>query len=323
MHARNGLRVGFLACVGALMGLPSACYGQGEAKGSDRLLLVGDYTGKRVAIHSDSRGILWEHEAPGVYDVCMRPNGNVIFSTYPAVLEVTPDLDARKGGTIVWRYACGSAGGTYEGKTEVHGCHLLPSGNVMISEAGSMRLVEVSPLGEVVGTIPLPPSKTEDVHAQLSLVRSTGSTPPLLLVAYMGDGEVKVLDRTGRVVKTFPVGQGRTGSGTAYVGQPLADGHVLIGCADANCVVEFDGDGKEVWGLGADDVPEVDLSWTASVYRLPGGNTLVCNWARGKSSAKAFEVTPAKEVVWQLDGTHFKGISCLQVLDEHLRPPKL
>ena len=159
-----------------------------------------------------------------------------------------------------------------------------------------------------------------DVHAQLSLVRSRQGNPPLFLVAYMGDGEVKTLDRPGRVVKTFPVGEGRTGSGTAYVGQALADGHVLIGCAAANCVVEFDGDGTEVWALGAADVPEVDLGWTASVVRLPTGNTLVCNWASGQSSTKAFEVTPAKEVVWQLDGTYFKGISSLQVLDEHLRP---
>jgi len=322
MQGRTRLKIGLAAGVAAVMSLASTCFGQAAAKGSNHVLLVGDYTGQKVAIYSDQQGILWEHEAPGVYDVCMRANGNVIFSTYPAVLEVIPDLDARKGGQVVWSYATGSAPGSHQGKTEVHGCHLLPSGNVLISEAGSMRLVELNPSGEVVGTIPLPPSRTEDVHAQLSLVRSTQSDPPLFLVAYMGDGEVKVVDRTGKIVKTFPVGEGRTGSGRAYVGQALADEHVLIGCADANCVVEFDGDGKEVWGLTPDDVPDVDFSWTASVHRLPDGNTLVCNWARGGSSVKAFEVTPAKEVVWQLDGTHFKGISSLQVLDDHLRPPK-
>ena len=58
---------------------------------------------------------------------------------------------------------------------------------------------------------------------------------------------------------------------------------------------------------------------TSFIQRLPGGNTVVCNWGgHGHTGQQPliFEVTPDKKVVWQVtDYQQFKAISGVQVLD--------
>jgi hypothetical protein len=74
-------------------------------------------------------------------------------------------------------------------------------------------------------------------------------------------------DRTGKEVKSFPVG-----GPVLYLGSNidlLPGGHVLVPLYSMNKIVEFDADGKKVW--------EASVSSPGSVMRLPTGNTLVCS----------------------------------------------
>jgi HEAT repeat protein len=79
-------------------------------------------------------------------------------------------------------------------------------------------------------------------------------------------GEFQRLDRKGEVLKSFRVaGFMRNSMGTHI--QVLPNGHVLVPLYTANCVVEYDGDGKQVWSVPA--------FRPTCVLRLANGHTLL------------------------------------------------
>lgn len=57
----------------------------------------------------------------------------------------------------------------------------------------------------------------------------------------------------------------------------------------------------------------------AGCHRLPGGNTVFCNYlGHGHlgEQPQFFELTPGKKVVWQFDDhAHFKDINQIMILD--------
>ncbi len=68
-------------------------------------------------------------------------------------------------------------------------------------------------------------------------------------------------------------------------------------------VYEVDPEGKVVWRLTQEDVPDVKFYWINGIQRLPNGNTVVGNWfihQRRSDSTPFFEVTPDKKVVWKM-----------------------
>jgi hypothetical protein len=77
-------------------------------------------------------------------------------------------------------------------------------------------------------------------------------------------GQYVRLDATGKEVKSFPVGNVLPMGGNIEV---LPNGRVLVPLYSLNKVVEFDGEGRQVW--------EAAVQQPASVQRLPNGNTLV------------------------------------------------
>ncbi len=79
-------------------------------------------------------------------------------------------------------------------------------------------------------------------------------------------GEYQRLDRKGEVVKSFRVGAFRRSTLGMHI-QVLPNGHVLVPLYTANCVVEYDGDGKQVWSAQA--------YRPTCVQRLPNGHTLL------------------------------------------------
>ena len=98
-------------------------------------------------------------------------------------------------------------------------------------------------------------------------------------------GEFQRLDRKGEVVKSFRVGGFmRSSLGTHF--QVLPNGHVLVPLYTANCVVEYDGDGKQVWSAQA-------LRPTC-VQRLPNGHTLVSS----RMTSVVLEVDRKGREVW-------------------------
>ncbi len=84
-------------------------------------------------------------------------------------------------------------------------------------------------------------------------------------------------------------------------------------------MLELDRDGKTVWKLGTQDVPDNPLRLISGFQRLPDGHTLVINWlGHGylSSTAQFFELDAQKKVVRQFtDHDGFKSINKVQLLD--------
>jgi len=129
------------------------------------------------------------------------------------------------------------------------------------------------------------------------------------LVGEQGPCRAVEVTPKGKVVKAVPL----TTSEKPFHRQVrnvhrLANGHILSAHEGEGAVREVDGDGKVVWQYtGVPDAPEA--------LRLANGNTLIaCGTQR-----RVIEVTPAKEVVWELNANdvpdlNLTWISSLQVL---------
>lgn len=106
------------------------------------------------------------------------------------------------------------------------------------------------------------------------------------------------LSPEGEIFKSFP-------DNLAWHVDKLPDGHYLIGGDSKGYVRELDGDGNIVWEVTQDDLP-FPIQNLQTATRLQNGNTLICNWVAGlpedqwKGSVQFFEITPSKEIVWQV-----------------------
>jgi len=73
----------------------------------------------------------------------------------------------------------------------------------------------------------------------------------------------------------------------------LADGHLLVADSENDRVVEFDGQGKQVWEVGGN----ARLDWPRDADRLSNGNTLVTD----SYHDRVVEVNPKGEIVWAVE----------------------
>jgi len=256
----------------------------------------------QVAMIGEDGKIEWEIPAAHVQDVWMLPNGNVLFSHGRGAKEY--DLKKEK---VVWEYKA-------EGKIEVHSCQPLPGGNVLVGECGTSRMVEVGRDGEIKQEIKLK-TTVDNVHMQYRCCRKTAKGT--YLVAFIGEGIVKELDPDGQVMRTIvPEKDPKNGGSHAVVRLP--NGNTLISSGYRKSVVEVDVDGKRVWSVGAEQLPEdFKLNYIAGVQRLSNGNTVVANYA-GKP--QFFEVTPKHEVVWQVDDPQLSAVAGCLILDVEGEP---
>ncbi len=280
-----------------------------------RSYLIGDYSNGKVSIYSDVFGNIWSYPVDGVYDCWMRPNGNVVAAGYNRVMEIKPDLALGSGGEILWSYNQGTAPGNYLGKSEVHGCQLLPNGNVLVSESGAPRLVEINHQGIVVKTISLPKT-AQDTHNQLRMARIDNKGN--YWVSYLGDGIIYLVNDIGKVINKINIKKNESTPHSAYEALPLHNGNILVSGAGSGKIMEFNSSGKLIWEIGRDELPGIDLKWIAGIQRLPNNNTLICNWGEGQSKVKALEVTPEKKIVWQLTNKAFKGITRIQIVPSEI-----
>jgi hypothetical protein len=183
----------------------------------------------------------------------------------------------------------------------------------LVGEAGMPRLVEINPNGKVVKITPLP--KTEQtLHLQIRMARVDKDGN--YRVAYIGDGIIYCINPQGEVIKQIDAKMGEADNQELYDVIPLQNGNILTSGAGTGKIKEFNPQGEVVWEIGKTELPGINLTWITGIQRLPNGNTIICNWGRGKSVVKALEVTPNKKIVWQLTNSTFKGISSLHVIPQ-------
>ena len=86
-------------------------------------------------------------------------------------------------------------------------------------------------------------------------------------------------------------------------------------------MIEVDKDGKEVWRVTNDDLPNKPINDACGVQRLPNGNTVITSYHAKGQAVKLVEVTRAKEVVWRYQGQP-AGFHHFQILTTNGKPVK-
>ena len=281
-------------------GVPDALQPPVAAKavaGFGRRVLVSDYGGDKVAVIGADGEIEWQFPAVKPQDVWMLKNGNVLFSHIRGAREVTMEKK------VVWEYS------SPEG-SEVHGCQPLPDGSVMVVECGSRRLVEVGRDGGIRREIAVP-VKTKSVHDQMRGCRRTQDGR--YLVSAKAERAVLELSAAGELLRAIKT------PGDPHEVRELPGGNLLVACGEGEALLEYDREGRVVWKLGTQEVPQNPLRLVSGFQRLPDGHTLVVNWlGHGylATTAQFFELDAQKQIVRQFtDHSRFTSINKVQLLD--------
>jgi outer membrane protein assembly factor BamB len=217
------------------------------------------------------------------------------------------------GGKIEWEYKI----------DDLHDLQLLPSGNVLF-QTNMTHLVEVEPktnkaVWEYDAQRMNDDGKRVEVHAFQRL--ADGKT----MLAESGRARIIEVNKAGVITKLIrlKVEHPSTHSDTRLA-RKLENGHYLVAHEADGKVREYDEKGQVIWEyevplFGKDKKgghgPE---AWGNSLFcalRLANGNTLI---ATGNGHG-VIEVTPAKEIVWQvtqdeLPGIKLAWVTTLQVL---------
>lgn len=254
---------------------------------------------KVLALDADGR-VIWEYPAPMCQDVWKLPNGHVLLTWTRGIKEVTFDADKK----LIWEYRAPAG-------TEIHNCQPLPDGAVLVAENGTKRLLELGGAGEIRRELPFE-SVIKGAHGQCRLARRLSNGHTLLCLTQ--EHLVRELDADGKPVRTIKA------PGDVFGAVRLPNGNTLISCGDGHRVIEVDPADKVVWELTENELPGLPLRFVAGLQRLANGNTVVCNWGghgRVGQQAHIFELTPDKQVVWQVtDNKVFRAVSNIYLLDQ-------
>ena len=265
-------------------------------------ILSADSSTERIAIIDEAGKTQWEAKIGPLHDLHMLPSGNVLYQTsWTDLIEVDPS-----SGKVVWQYHSARQNAKDGKAVEVHAFQRLDSGATLIVESGRSRLIEVSPEGEVLHTVPLRVSMPHP-HRDTRLVRKLASGN--YLVCHEGDGLVREYDPQGKTVWEYAVplfgkpraeGHGVKAYGNqCYAALRLANGNTLISTGNGHGVLEVTPDKKIVWQLQQHDLPGIELAWVTTLQVLPTGNIVLGNCHAGKDNPQVIEITRDKQVVWK------------------------
>jgi len=221
--------------------------------------------------------------------------------------------DKYPGGSVVEVTRQGKVLFEYKGtQAEVNTSQKLPSGNILLTEAGpNPRIIEVASKGTVVINIPLQ-CQTTNHHMQSRMTRKLANGN--YLVPQLLDKVVREYTPDARIaweVKTphWP-----------FTAIRLPNGHTLINCTAGNLIIEVDAQGKIVWQITNDDLPTALINDACGGQRLPNGNTVFTSYHVGAGRTKLIEVTPEKQVVWTYTDERKDGIHEFQILATNGEP---
>ncbi|NDV57310.1 aryl-sulfate sulfotransferase [Bacteroides sp. 519] len=217
-----------------------------------------DYSQGIVFIMQDNK-IVWQHEAPESNDIWMLPNGNILFTTGKGVLEMT-----RQNDTIFH----------YQSKSAIFACQRLANGNTFVGECNAGRLLEISPLGEIVKSISILPEGVSD--GGFGFMRNARQLPNgNYLVAHYSNQVVKEYNAEGKEVWKVEV------PGGPHSVIRLPNGNTLISVADMTQnprIIELNKKGKCVWEFSNKDIPNAPLKFLGGMHCFPDKKILFTNW---------------------------------------------
>ena len=188
-------------------------------------------------------------------------------------------------GSVLWKH---DTAGPQKGHAGHHDVHLLPNGNILFHDSWT-KIQEITVGKEIVweydsATMNGNEGKKVDVHAFDRL--SNGET----VIVESKVGRIIHVDKEGKLVKQVPLGKG--GREKTRLMRILDNGHYLACAENPGVVSEYDAKGNVVW--------EYQIGTRVfGAIRLKNGNTLICSG----SGNSVVEVTPEKQVVWEISKT--------------------
>jgi len=185
-------------------------------------------------------------------------------------------------GEVLWRH---DTAGPEKGHSGHHDLQLLPNGNILFHDSWT-KTTEITLEKEVVwqydsATANGNEGKKVDVHAFRRMPDDT------TIIVESNVGRIIHVDAEGWITKEVPLG--RDGREKTRLVRFLENGHYLACAERPGVVTEYDAGGKIVWEYLTD-------TRVFGAIRLRNGNTLICTG----SGNSVIEVTPAKEIVWEI-----------------------
>ena len=217
-------------------------------------------------------------------DVRILPDGTILYAAMSQLGLLN------RQGEHLWKYVCPQG-------TESHSCQPLAPDLVYFALNGHPGKIVIwdTRLDKMVKEIVVP-TEGQNTHGQFRHVRRTAEGN--FVTALMPEQEVIEISPEGEILKRLP---GHFG----WHVDKLANGHYLVGGDSKRYVREIDAEGNTVWEVTQEDLP-FPIYNLQTATRLKNGNTLICSWVAGQpqdqwpGSVQFFEITPDKQVVWQV-----------------------
>ncbi|MEK6248758.1 MAG: arylsulfotransferase family protein, partial [Planctomycetales bacterium] len=175
----------------------------------------------------------------------------------------------------------------------------LPNGNFLVNDNSSNSLIELNSSGQEITrtSTTIKNSKVNKHHHALHIQHLPNGDR---WVAHRDNNFARKYSSTGKILRTINMPCSVTSV------QELPNGHVLIAGGKPARLSEFDQNGKEIWALTANDVPDANLMTICGFQRLPNGNTILTNWTGHGFKGKylpIIEVNQDKKLVWSFSDT--------------------
>jgi hypothetical protein len=207
----------------------------------------------------------------------------------------------------------------------IHDVHVLPSGNLMVQQ-GPAKVVEIDR------------GRNEVVWSYDSAISNGNAGRPVevhsfqpldderVMIAESGPARIIEIDRAGKLLHTVKLKVDHPHPHTdTRLARKLENGRYLV-CHEGDGVVrEYDHEGRVTWEYAVPlfgkepkpgHGPEAFGNKCFSAVRLPAGTTLI---STGNGHG-VLEVTPQKEIVWQIGQTDLPGITLAWVTTLEVLP---
>lgn len=259
----------------------------------DYVLVSGSGWDKVSIIDKAANEVVWEHALqPGddSHDAEMTKEGNILYSYRGGARLVNRNQE------LLWDYKAKPG-------EEMHTATQMKDGGYCLASCGKpSRIVLLDKEGKQVREFDFD-TQYDNVHLQFRHIYPTDKGT--FVFPILGRGLVVEMDGEGKFLKEIPV------PGNPFGLTVLENGHWLVGCGDAGCVVEVNPETKEVTPrITNETTAPYKLYFVAEVRRLDNGNTLVVNWrghTNDRQEPSLYEVDPQGKVVWALETKPGRG----------------
>lgn len=233
----------------------------------------------------------------GTFDFWCLPDGKILYA-HNSGLDTAGVTILDSNGEPAMNYLTGK---------ELFSCQPIENGNILLGLLGDPELLEIDCNGNKIRQIKIPYEGVS--HEGMRIARKIGDN---YFVVQPGINKIRKISLSGEIVKEFDIHH------DAFGLIVLSNGNIVYSCMSG--AYELDENGKEIWSLTNDDIPQINIRWLLGMQMLSNGNLVFANWmghGHLDEGIHLFEVNRKKEVVWSLDGRGtMKMPATFQILDE-------